>query len=89
MLFLETFISNLDVGVRRSLIASMTLDPGDYSPSHRPLIERAIQIARNAEDDYIRHRVEVKLGEMKLLKPLPQLDTPETKPGFNKQVRRL
>lgn len=70
-LLLETFISSPSVDVRRSVIPSLNLDPAAYPESHRPLVARAIEIARASEDGYIRHRVEVQLGTVTLLAPLP------------------
>jgi hypothetical protein len=40
-------------------------------------VAQAVEIARNHDDDYIRHRVEVQLGKERLLKPLPHRDTPQ------------
>jgi hypothetical protein len=70
-LLLETFVSNPSVDVRRSIIPSLNLDPAAYPEGHRPLVGRAIEIARGSDDEYIRHRVEVQLGNVKLLAPLP------------------
>jgi hypothetical protein len=70
-LFLQTFISNADVHVRRSLIPSLVLNPTAYPDTLQPLVNEAIQIARTHPDDYIRHRVEVQLGTEHLLRPLP------------------
>jgi hypothetical protein len=70
-LLLETFVSNPSVDVRRSIIPSLRLDATAYPESHRPLVEQAIKIARCSEDEYIRHRVEVQLGNVKLFAPLP------------------
>jgi len=71
-LFLETFVSNESLDLRRNLIPSLNLDLGAYPDSHKPLVVRAINIARNHPDDYIRHRLQVQLGEAHLLKPLPR-----------------
>jgi hypothetical protein len=54
-LFLETFVSNTDLDVRRVLIAPLDLDETGYPDSHKPLVRRAIQIASEHSDDYIRH----------------------------------
>jgi hypothetical protein len=70
-LFLQEFISNPDVDVRRSLIPSLVLNTETYPDHLKPLVHDAIQIARTHPDDYIRHRVEVQLGNERLLKPLP------------------
>lgn len=70
-LLLQLFVSNSSLDVRRSIIPSLKLDTSAYPESHRPLVERAIEIARSSEDEYIRHRVEVQLGDVRLLAPLP------------------
>lgn len=73
-LFLQEFITNTDLDVRRSIVASLNLDPDLYPDELKPLINQAIQIARSHSDEYIRHRIEVQIGEEKLLKPLPHRD---------------
>jgi hypothetical protein len=35
------------------------------------LVAQAVEIARRSEDEYIRHRVEVQLGDPRPLKALP------------------
>jgi hypothetical protein len=70
-LYLKEFVTNEDIDVRRSIIPSLNLDPANYPVELRPLVSEAIKIARAHPDDYIRHRVEVQLGECKLLLPLP------------------
>jgi hypothetical protein len=71
LLLLDTFLSNPSVDVRRSIIPSLNLDPAAYPATHRPLVAQAIEIARGSEDEYIRHRVEVQLGNVTALAPLP------------------
>jgi hypothetical protein len=73
LLYLETFVSDTDLGVRRSIIPGLDLDPNAYPESHREMLTRAISIARESTDDYIRHRVEVQLGARVPLKPRPPL----------------
>ena len=70
-------MSNQNVDVRRSIIPSLKLEKSAYPDALKPLIAEAIEIARNHDDDYIRHRVEVQLGNERLLKPLPHRDSPE------------
>jgi hypothetical protein len=70
-LFLQTFVSNPNMHVRRSLIPSLVLNPTAYPDTLQPLVDEAIQIARMHPDDYICHRVEVQLGNEQLLRPLP------------------
>jgi hypothetical protein len=66
-LFFDTFINNDDIDVRRQMLPSLKLQiQGDDS------VQRVIQIARQHPDDYIRHRVEVQLGNERLLRPIPE-----------------
>ena len=74
-LFLETFVGNPSVQVRRSIIPALNLDLQRCPESHRLLVTQAIDIARSHEDEYIRDRVEVQLGDMRPLMPLPPRDT--------------
>jgi hypothetical protein len=74
-LFLREFVSNENVDVRRSIIPSLTLKEAAYPDALKPLVAQAVKIARNHDDDYIRHRVEVQLGNERLLKPLPHRDS--------------
>lgn len=61
-LLLQEFVANEDVDVRRSIIPGLNLDPNHYSNNFKRLIPRAIEIARQHTDAYIRHRVEIQLG---------------------------
>jgi hypothetical protein len=70
-LLLREFVANGNVHVRRSIIPSLKLEESAYPDDLKPLVAQAIEIARNHEDEYIRHRVEVQLGNERLLKPLP------------------
>jgi hypothetical protein len=70
-MFLREFISNEDTNVRRSIIPSLNLDELVYPDELKPLVQQAILIARAQPDDYIRHRVEVQLGNERLFRPLP------------------
>jgi hypothetical protein len=76
-LFLREFVSNENVDVRRSIIPSLALEEAAYPDALKPLVAQAVEIARNHDDDYIRHRVEVQLGKERLLKPLPHRDAPQ------------
>jgi len=49
--FLQEFVSNEDIQVRRSLIANLDLDPQDYPAELRSTVNQAIQIARAHSDD--------------------------------------
>ncbi|SRR6266496_1236371 len=70
-IYLQEFVSNRNLSVRRSIIPHLALDPQLYPKNLAPLAEEAIQIARNHPDSYIHHRVQVKLGHSKILEPLP------------------
>lgn len=70
-LFLREFVSNDNIEVRRSIIPSLCLDEAAYPDVLKPFVSRAIEIARKHQDEYIRHRVEVQLGNEHLLYPLP------------------
>lgn len=67
-----------DLDVRRVLIASLDLDESAYPDTHKHLVARTIRIAREHPDDYIRHRVQLQLGETRVAYPLPAR---EPKPG--------
>lgn len=69
--YLTEFVSNDDIQVRRCIIPSLDTDSSAYSSDVRVLLAAAIEIARNHSDSYIRHRIEVQIGNEKLLKPLP------------------
>ena len=66
-LFLKTFVLNSSLEVQRSIIGMLSFDEADYPDAVRPLVARAIQMARGHSDDYIRHRA----GGDGTLSPLP------------------
>jgi hypothetical protein len=76
--FLRVFVNNEDVTVRRQIIPSLNLDESAYPDGLKPLVQRAVEIARNHPDEYIRHRVEVQLGNERLLRPIPERQPPAT-----------
>ena len=61
-LFLQEFVVNPDVDVRQAIIAQLNLDAAHYEPEFQHLVPEAIRVARDHEDEYIRHRVEIQLG---------------------------
>ena len=65
-LFLKTFVANDHVEVRRSIIPSLEINPSLYPEDLKPLVEEAIRIAQNHPDEFIRHRIEIKLNEKKI-----------------------
>jgi hypothetical protein len=72
---LREFVQNEDLQVRQSIIPALSLEPEDYPEELRPLIPRAIEIARAHASAYIRHRVEVQLGANE-----PYMAIPDTEP---------
>jgi hypothetical protein len=70
-MYLQEFVSNRNLHVRRSIIPNLVLDPKKYPENLAPLVEEAIRIARHHSDSYIRHRLQVELGQSKVLEPLP------------------
>lgn len=70
-IYLQEFVSNRNLNVRRSIIPQLTLDHQLYPENLAPLVKEAIRIAKSHPDSYIRHRVQVKLGQSKILEPLP------------------
>jgi hypothetical protein len=75
-LLLTTFVANPNIDVRRSLISHLELDANAYPLHLRGLVTEAIVLARHHHDPYIRHRVEVQLGNhMGLFAPLPHRPT--------------
>lgn len=72
---LREFVQNEDLRVRQSIIPGLSLTPEDYPEDLRPLVPRAIEIARAHASAYIRHRVEVQLGAGG-----PYMAIPDTEP---------
>lgn len=60
--FLREFVENDDLNVRCRIIPMLTLDESIYPDNLRPLVQKAIMIARHHNNEYIRHRVEIQLG---------------------------
>lgn len=69
--YLKVFVFNENLDVRRQIVTSLKLDENSYPEDLKPLVKQAITIAKNHEDEYIRHRVEVQLGNEQLLRPIP------------------
>ena len=76
--FLRVFVNNYNVSIRQQIIPSLNLDESAYPDELKPLVQRAIEIARNHSDEYIRHRVEVQLGNERLIRPIPNRPTSAT-----------
>ncbi|QDT95264.1 hypothetical protein [Gimesia aquarii] len=74
--FLRVFVNNYNVSIRQRIIPSLNLDESAYPDELKPLVQHAIEIARNHSDEYIRHRVEVQLGNERLLRPIPNRRPP-------------
>src|SRR5262249_17266581 len=74
--FLQDLVSKENIDLRRNIIPSLNIDENVYPNDLKPLVAQAINIARGHDDDYIRHRLEVQLGEVSMLKPIPPRDSP-------------
>lgn len=80
--FLWAFVNNPDLQVRRTIIPQLVLTPWAYPRHLRPLVKQAITIARSHADEYIRHRVEVQLGNPGGgLMPIPKRGQPPANAG--------
>lgn len=66
-LFFDTFINNEDIDVRRQILPSLKLQNQDDDA-----VQKVMQIAHQHPDEYIRRRVEVKLGKEHLVRPIPE-----------------
>jgi len=61
---LELFVHTTSVEVQRNIMPRLKLgNPGRYPESHRPLVDRAITIARSHRDNYFRDRLEDQLSD--------------------------
>ena len=61
---LAEFVRNDDLDVRRCLLPGLSLcERADGPPERRALVAAAVRIAREHPDEYLRHRVEVQLGD--------------------------
>jgi len=69
-LFLKEFVKNEDTDVRRAIIPALQLKIEFFPEEVKPLVEQAIEIARAADDEFIKEHVEVRLGNRKVPKPL-------------------
>ena len=81
-LYLEEFIRNPDLNVRRSLVAHLSLARDSNSPEKQQLIMAARRIALSHPDDYIRGRAEGELHvgstDERLYFPLPHRPQPDS-----------
>ncbi|GIJ45244.1 hypothetical protein Val02_21300 [Virgisporangium aliadipatigenens] len=55
---LRVFVADEHLDVRRCLLPGLNLRADQWSEEDRPLVARAVEIARNHPDGYLRHRVE-------------------------------
>ncbi len=91
MLYLNTFINNSDLDLRRSIITYVDMDPLTANAPMKELMEKVVKIARAHPDEYICHRIEVQLGRTPSAYPLPSrkpIDTTENthKKSWWKQI---
>lgn len=70
-LYLQTFIKNPDLDLRRAIITNLDLDNFGASGAITEQIEKVVKIARMHPDEYIKHRVEVQLRRSPSAYPLP------------------
>ena len=70
-LYLQTFLKNPDVDLRRAIITNLELDPLGVPMMIQEQIDKVIKTARTHTDEYIRHRVEVQLKRSPSAYPLP------------------
>lgn len=73
-LFVQEFVANPDLQVRRNLIAWLDFDPAAYPSAVQSLVQTALIIAQNHPDAYIRQRAAVNLGQTTSFPPLPTAD---------------
>jgi hypothetical protein len=80
-LLLREFVSNPSVLVRRCIIPHLELrEASSYPEELRRLVPEAIEIAKNHDDSYIRHRLDIQMSspsETKLFAPLPAMNEAE------------
>ncbi|MEI6235672.1 MAG: hypothetical protein WCT04_21665 [Planctomycetota bacterium] len=69
--YLNTFISNANLDVRRSIITYVDLDAFTAAPTIKELIDKVVKLCRQHPDEYIKHRVEVQLGRANSAYSLP------------------
>jgi hypothetical protein len=81
ILFMDTFVNNTNLDVRRSIMCQLELEPLLYPPQLKEKVKLAQEIARTHPDEYIRHRVDVQLGRARSVYPLPQRQAPGTVAG--------
>jgi hypothetical protein len=55
------FISNEDIDVRRCILPGLSLRSKHYPAELHALVTEAIRIGRAHPDEYIRHRVEIRV----------------------------
>jgi hypothetical protein len=68
---LREFVGNENLHLRRRIIPMLCVEADQYPEELRPLVSRAVEIARSHPDEYIRHRIEVQLGAGGPLLPIP------------------
>lgn len=68
---LHQFVEIEDIEVRRRTLPQLKLEASLYREELRPLVEKAIAIARDHADEYLRHRVEIQLGAAGPYKAIP------------------
>jgi hypothetical protein len=59
---LHRFVTDEDLDVRRCILPGLPLSPQHYPAEMHDLVAQAVRIARTSTDDYLRHRVEIQVG---------------------------
>jgi hypothetical protein len=59
---LRAFVETDDLDARRRILPQLRLAADTWTDEERPLVAKAIEIARTSGDPYLKHRVEVQLG---------------------------
>ena len=68
---IKKFVETDSVDTRRTLIAKLDVDENSYPKEYRNLVAEALKIAKNSDDEYIKNRYQILVGESKLFSALP------------------
>ena len=85
---MRQFVASESVYVQQRIIPMLSMQAEDYSPEAAELIPAAIRIARSHPDSYIRHRIEIQLGEAGPFRPLPSPPASPVSRTFADRLKR-
>ena len=68
---LQQFVACADLTVQQRIVPMLSMAPESYSAGVSELLPAAIAKARESDDDYVRHRIAVQLGEEHQFRALP------------------